>query len=97
MIQFKIDEDYLRQLAQEELKKIISENNVGTWWDLKRLEQETCRKRDWLMDNVVFNPVYREQIKLISCKSGNGWLFNGHEMKKFLEDNFIELTKGVKR
>ena len=29
---------------------------VGTWWDMKRLQYETSRSYDWLMEYVVTDP-----------------------------------------
>ena len=29
---------------------------VGTWWDMKRLQYETSRSYDWLMEYVVYDP-----------------------------------------
>lgn len=97
-LMISIDADYIHAIVKDEIEKIMKSESNGTWWDLKRLEQETCRKRGWLMENIILNPDYREQMNVISNKeSGNPWLFNGQEMKKFLEINFPKLTKGAKK
>ncbi|WP_322924591.1 DUF771 domain-containing protein [Paenibacillus campi] len=94
-LQISIDPDFLRILVNEEIKKISETNiDIGTWWDLERLERETCRKRDWLKKNILLNPNFREQMKLISneCRDGR-WLFRGKEMKFFLEEHFEQINK----
>ena len=59
---------------------------VGTWWDMKRLQYETSRSYDWLMEYVVTDP--RVQV---FAKKNNRWLFKAKEMKAFLEKYFDEL------
>lgn len=93
-VQIVIDSAYLEALAKQEIRKAIEGETVGTWWDLKRLEQETTRKRNWLLDNILLNPEYREEMSRISngCEGGR-WLFKADGMRKFLIDNFEKLTK----
>ncbi|MCY9500045.1 DUF771 domain-containing protein [Paenibacillus larvae] len=91
-IKVEIDEELLRELAKEEVKKIL-EGSEGCWWDLKRLEAETCRKRDWLIENILLNPEFKSEMNKITNKCENGrWMFKASEMKLFLEGYFHYLN-----
>ncbi|AZS17413.1 DUF771 domain-containing protein [Paenibacillus lutimineralis] len=94
ILQVIVDEQYLRQLAKEHIAKILSESQIGCWWDMKRLETETCRKRDWLISNILLNPIYREEMKVITndCEDGR-WKFKAKEMQLFLDKHFHELNR----
>ncbi|MGG1649697.1 DUF771 domain-containing protein [Paenibacillus sp. NRS-1780] len=65
---------------------------------MKRLEMETCRKRDWLLENVLLNPNFKEEMSRItnSCEGGR-WMIRGSEMKSFLDKHFHYLNRPQKR
>lgn len=96
-IQVVIDPAFVRDLAQAEIQRLININDLGTWWDMKRLEAETCRKRDWLIDNILLNPAFKEEMKEISNnRDGGRWMFRGPEMKSFLDRHFHHLNRSGK-
>lgn len=89
-----VDNKLLRELAKEEVSKFIEEIREGSWWDMKRLEAETCRKRDWLIDNILLNPIYKEEMEIISnSREGGRWMFKASEMRTFLNTNFHYLNR----
>lgn len=93
LFQVIVDRDFVQRLAKEEVKRLIEEVGDGTWWDLKRLEAETCRKRDWLIDNILLNPRFKEEMKLISNGRENGrWMVRAAPMRVFLDKHFHELN-----
>ncbi|MCY9764806.1 DUF771 domain-containing protein [Paenibacillus alvei] len=88
-----VDQEYVKQLAKEEVKRLIVESGEGTWWDLKRLEVETCRKRDWLIENILLNPRFKDEMKLISNGRESGrWMVRAAPMRMFLDKHFHELN-----
>ncbi|WP_249723392.1 DUF771 domain-containing protein [Paenibacillus dendritiformis] len=88
-----VDQEFVQRLAKEEVKRLVEETGAGTWWDLKRLEAETCRKRDWLIDNILLNPRFKAEMKLISNGCDNGrWMFRAAGMRAFLDKHFQELN-----
>jgi len=95
-IQVIVDHEFVRRLAKEEMQKIIEE--TGTWWDMRRLEFETCRKRDWLISNILLNPRFKSEMDQITngCEGGR-WMFKGTEMKTFLDKHFHHLNRINKR
>jgi len=94
MFKVIVDQNLVSKLAKEEISRIIGESGSGTWWDLKRLEAETCRKRDWLIENILLNPIFKLEMNDISnkCESGR-WMFKGEAMRNFLNIHFHELNK----
>lgn len=93
MFKIIVDERLLRELAKEEVKKLLEGIEEGSWWDLKRLESETCRKRDWLIENILLNPKFKEEMKIISNGRESGrWMVRAAPMKSFLDKYFHELN-----
>jgi phage pi2 protein 07 len=88
-IQVSIDEKFIRQLVEENVRLALEESDIGCWWDLKRLEAETCRKRDWLIENILLNPKFKNEMSIISNKrEGGRWMFKAVEMRSFLDQHF---------
>lgn len=94
VIQVVIDPAYVRELAKAEMQRILKDFSPGAWWDMKRLEAETCRKRDWLLENILLNPKFKEEMKDItnSCEGGR-WMFRAAEMRNFLDKHFHYLNR----
>ncbi|WP_341348625.1 DUF771 domain-containing protein [Paenibacillus sp. FSL H3-0469] len=94
IVQVVIDPNYVRQLAEAEIKRQMQEHAPGIWWDMKRLEAETCRKRDWLLANILLNPAFKQEMRLCSNGGEGGrWMFRASEMSRFLDKNFEALNK----
>ncbi|MED1947033.1 MULTISPECIES: DUF771 domain-containing protein [Brevibacillus] len=93
-IRVTIDDQYIYQLVEEKVKSVLNDNGVGCWWDLKRLEAETCRKRDWLIENILLNPEFKEEMAEISNGRESGrWMFRAKEMQTFLDRHFHYLNR----
>jgi len=93
-IKIVVDDQYVKEIARQQIDAILSDSSIGTWWDMKRLENETCRKRDWLIEKILLNPKYRTEMIIITnmCEGGR-WIFKATEMRKFLDENFHDLNK----
>lgn len=95
-IQVTIDEKFIRQLVEEKVQIALKESDIGCWWDLKRLEAETCRKRDWLIENILLNPEFKKEMAEISNGRESGrWMFRAAEMQKFLDRHFHYLNRST--
>lgn len=94
LLKITVDEILLRKLAKEEIQKHLKDiDGSGTWWDLKRLESETCRKRDWLIENILLNPRFKDEMKCVSNGRDSGrWMFQAAAMRTFLNKYFQELN-----
>ena len=54
-VQIIIDDNYLQKVVRQVNERLV-DMGVGTWWDMKRLQYETSRSYDWLMEYVVTDP-----------------------------------------
>lgn len=98
IIKVLVDQDFIRDLATKEVERLVGDKGPGAWWDLKRLESETCRKRDWLKENILLNPKFKSEMAKITnnCEGGN-WMFRGREMQEFLDEHFHVLNGGKRK
>ena len=85
-VQIIIDDNYLQKEVVRQVNERLVDMGVGTWWDMKRLQYETSRSYDWLMEYVV-----TDTCSSICETKNNRWLFKAKEMKAFLEKYFDEL------
>lgn len=94
MLKVIVDEVLLWKLAKEEMRKHLERiYKSGTWWGLKHLEPETCCKRDWFIGNILLNPKFKKEMKIIFNGRENGrWMFRATTMKEFLDGHFQELN-----
>ncbi|EOQ18625.1 DUF771 domain-containing protein [Bacillus cereus] len=85
------EEDYLereiRRRVKVEVKAILADMGVGTWWDMGRLKFETSRGYDWLREYIIYDPRVQDFAK----QKNNQWLFKAPEMKEFLNTFYDEL------
>ncbi|MCI0766157.1 DUF771 domain-containing protein [Bacillus sp. TL12] len=93
VVNVAIDEEYVRNLAEQKVQSILEGMGIGTWWNMERLKLETNRKYDWIAENILFNPRFQNEMKEISNNKSSGrWMFKAKEMREFLEQNFHYLN-----
>ncbi|MEK4414938.1 MULTISPECIES: DUF771 domain-containing protein [Bacillus] len=86
-VQIIIDDNYLQKEVVRQVNERLVDMGVGTWWDMKRLQYETSRSYDWLMEYVV----YDLRVQGFAKQKNNRWLFKAQEMKEFLTKFYDEL------
>ncbi|HEF1854634.1 MULTISPECIES: DUF771 domain-containing protein [Bacillus] len=86
-VQVIIDDSYVQKEVSRQVNERLVDMGIGTWWDMKRLQYETSRSYDWLMEYVV----YDLRVQGFAKQKNNRWLFKAKEMKAFLEKYFDEL------
>ncbi|MEK4675926.1 DUF771 domain-containing protein [Bacillus sp. FSL K6-2944] len=86
-VQVIIDDQYLQKEVARQVHERLVEMGIGTWWDMKRLQYETSRSYDWLMEYVVTD----SRVQVFAKQKNNRWLFKAKEMKAFLNQYFDEL------
>ncbi|CAH2465068.1 DUF771 domain-containing protein [Bacillus mycoides] len=86
-VQVIIDDSYLQKEVARQVNERLADMGVGTWWDMKRLQYETSRSYDWLMEYVVTDP----RVQAFAKQKNNRWLFKAKEMREFLDNFFDEL------
>lgn len=78
----------------EELKR---HQITGVHWSMKDLEQRTGRKKEWLIENILYKPRFKKQLEnIVYYPKGKGspWAFNAPKMAQFLEQNFHLIYEG---
>jgi phage pi2 protein 07 len=75
---------------QQEFKKV--------WWNMKDLEEATGYKEDWLKENILLQPSFKNILDLDNGgfvyypeKRGQKWLFIASRMQEFLEKQFVKI------
>ncbi|PEJ20457.1 hypothetical protein CN675_08615 [Bacillus toyonensis] len=86
-VQVIIDDRYLQKEVSRQVNERLADMGIGTWWDMKRLQYETSRSYDWLMEYVVTD----SRVQIFAKQKNNRWLFKAKEMKAFLDKYFDEL------
>ncbi|AJD91573.1 hypothetical protein JMA_22560 [Jeotgalibacillus malaysiensis] len=92
--------DHLVVIEKVELKRLQDQELKGLWWSLKDLEDRTSKKRNWLEDNILFSPKFREKIDVKNGgfvyypqKKGEKWTFLASGAADFLEKHFSDIYK----
>lgn len=82
-------------ISKIELEDLRSQQIAGVCWTMKDLEMRTGRKKEWLTDNVLYVPKFKEKLDVknggfVYYPKGKGspWSFQARKMSQFLEDNF---------
>ncbi|MBT2254003.1 DUF771 domain-containing protein [Priestia megaterium] len=86
-VQVIIDSSYLEKEVERQVNERLIDMGIGTWWDMKRLQYETSRSYDWLMEYVIYDP----RVRNFSKQKNGRWLFKAKDMKEFLNKYFDEL------
>ena len=86
------DQIMIRKADYEDLK---SQQIAGVWWTMKDLEKRTGRAKEWLLENILYVPKFKEKLDVknggfVYYPKGKGspWSFQARKMSKFLEDHF---------
>lgn len=82
-------------ISKVELEELKRNQLTGVYWTMKDLEARTGRKKEWLIENVLYVPKFK---KVLDSKNGgfvyypkgkgSPWAFQATKMAKFLDDNF---------
>ncbi|ANS46118.1 hypothetical protein BM86_35840 [Bacillus thuringiensis] len=86
-VQVIIDDSYVKKEVARQVNERLVDMGVGTWWDMKRLQYETSRSYDWLMEYVVCD----SRVQIFAKQKNSRWLFKAKEMKEFLNAFYDEL------
>jgi phage pi2 protein 07 len=78
-------------ISKVELEELKRSQLTGVYWTMKDLETRTGRKKEWLIDNVLYVPKFQKILDgFVYYPKGKGspWAFQATKMAKFLEENF---------
>ena len=86
------DSVLIKKIEWEELQQ---EKLSGVYWNMKDLEKRTNKKQEWLKDNLLYVPKFKESLDVKNggfvyypSKSGEKWSFQATKMAMFLDQNF---------
>lgn len=86
--------EHLIIIEKVEYERIQQEEMVGRYWGMKDLEERTGMKSQWLKENVLYIPKFKQQLEKFAYypnSQGEKWSFQATKMAKFLEDNFYKI------
>lgn|SRR3954451_5696346 len=82
-------------IRKVELEELRSRELRGVYWNMKDLEQRTGKKSEWLKENILFRPHFRDELDcqhggFVFYPKGKGqtWSFQASKMAVFLDKNF---------
>ncbi|HAO5955315.1 TPA: DUF771 domain-containing protein [Listeria monocytogenes] len=94
-----IPADYVL-IKKDDYKMLLDERLIGRWWDMKELTLRTKTSKDWLIENVFYQPRFKKILDVsqggfVKYPSGKGskWLFQAKNMSEFLDEFFPEIMK----
>ncbi|MGE7915304.1 DUF771 domain-containing protein [Lysinibacillus xylanilyticus] len=86
------DQVLINKVELEELRK---NKLAGVSWTMKELEARTGRKKEWLQENLLYVPKFKQKLDasnggFVYYPKGKGspWAFQATKMAQFLDDNF---------
>ncbi|BAK15696.1 DUF771 domain-containing protein [Solibacillus sp. FSL R5-0691] len=81
-----------------EYKELKDNELEGCYWSMSDLEKRINKKRDWITQNLLYNPKYKSLLDVKNkgfvfypVKKGQQWCFQATKMAKFLEDHFADI------
>jgi len=80
LIQLQIDQEQLKELYMNEVKKRLDQiEQEVTYWDAKELRRQTNMSWNTIQDKFFHNPDFPK------FSTGNKWYFPAKECRAFLE------------
>lgn len=85
----------IEKLEFEALKRA---NLLGVYWSMVDLENRMGRKKDWIKQNLLYNPRFKSTLDInyggfvyYPQKKGEPWSMHALQMAKFLDENFNDI------
>lgn len=79
MLQVKVDEEPIMDMAREEIQLVIRKMEADyVFWDIKTLCQKTCMSKSFVLETFFFLPDFPKH------KVGSKWLIPAKEASQFL-------------
>src|SRR5690625_4822415 len=99
-----ITDDYvlLERVEYLRLKENEKEREKAKWLRMADLEKRVVKSHDWIRDNILLEPAFRNILDSESVgfvvyprTRGEKWVFQAIKMSEFLEDNFKEIFNKI--
>lgn len=92
-VQIHLNNKWLEDYAKEYINKLYAEKLKPEWLTISDLEHITSRKRQWVMENIIYDPYVRENgiAKRDSDSKKAQWLIDSERIRPFLKKLFSDL------
>ncbi|MDN4607179.1 DUF771 domain-containing protein [Sporosarcina highlanderae] len=87
----------IEKLEFEALKKA---DLLGVYWSMVDLEKRIGRKKDWIKQNILYNPRFKSKLDCSTGgfvfypkKKGEPWSMHALLMANFLDENFNDIFR----
>lgn len=85
-------------IKKVEIERLEKMELAGVWWTMKDLEKRINKKSEWIKENILYQPRFRERIDAKNGgfvyypqSQGQTWAFQAKEMAEFLEIHFSSI------
>lgn len=85
-------------ISKIELEELKRNELTGVYWNMKDLESRTNKKSEWLKENILYKPRFKEILDsdkggfvYYPKSKGQTWTFQATKMADFLERNFSQI------
>ncbi|MCU9612746.1 DUF771 domain-containing protein [Caldibacillus lycopersici] len=93
------DSVIVKKVEIEDLRK---QTLTGVYWTMKDLETRINKKQQWIKDNILYVPKFKEILDsenggfvFYPKMQGQTWSFQASKMAKFLEENFYQIFSNL--
>lgn len=77
-------------IEKSEYNEFLEQQLIGRVWNMQQLEKVTNRSAQWLKENVLEVPEYKEELEAFvhfPKAQGERWKFGALRMSEWLEEN----------
>ncbi|MFJ8064808.1 DUF771 domain-containing protein [Psychrobacillus sp. NPDC096426] len=85
-------------VSKIELEELKEKSPIGVYLTMKKLEERTGKKHEWLKENILYPTKYKKILYVQNGGfvyypqvKGEKWTFLASKMAGFLEDNFYSI------
>lgn len=85
-------------IEKSEFEALKKADLLGVYWSMVDLENRIGRKKDWIKQNVLYNPRFKSILDsnyggfvYYPQKKGEPWSMHALQMAKFLDENFNDV------
>lgn len=85
-------------ITKVELDELKEQSLTGLYWNMKDLEERTGKKIEWLKENILYQPKFKQVLDVQEGgfvyypeRKGEKWTFLASKMALFLEENFYSI------
>jgi phage pi2 protein 07 len=82
-------------VSKIELQELKKKELLGVYWSMKDLEVKVNRKNEWIKENILYPPKFRNILDVekggfvfYPSSKGQTWSFHALKMTEFLDKNF---------